>query len=100
MIFELQTTIQQRMYQSSLSPPKAVVQTPNGCPMFIVFDILSLISNLLKKIIVIAPRFGLMMICTPIFDALRTKVQVLTSGKAPEPAFEVPEPETGIIGEN
>jgi hypothetical protein len=100
MIFELQTAIQQRIKQSSQSPPKTVVHTPSWCPMFMVFDILSLISNLLKKIIAIAPQFGLMMICTPIFDGLRTKVQVQTSGKAPEPAFELPEPETDIVGEN
>jgi hypothetical protein len=100
MIFELQTSIQQRMYQYSQSPPKAVIQTPSGCPIFIVFDILRLISNLLKKIIILAPQFGLMMICTPIFDALRTRVHVLTTGKAPEPALEVPERENGIIGEN
>jgi hypothetical protein len=100
MIFELQTTIQQKIYQSSQSPPKTIVKTSVGCPMLIVSDILSLISNLLKKIIEISPQFWPMIFCRPIFDALRIKVQVQTSGKAPEPVFELPQPETDIIGGN
>jgi hypothetical protein len=100
MIFELQMTIQQKMNPFSQSTLKTVTQTPSWYSKFTPFDILSLLSKLLKKIIAITPQFSLMMLFQPIVDALPTEVQAQISDKTSNRRFELPEPKTDIVEEN